>query len=62
MSWAPGFRPRKYSIRLPACATGSKVGFGMNRLIFPPTKSRTRPSTSAHCIARFAMAGSMWRV
>ena len=34
-------------------AIGSKVGFGMNLLIFPPTSSRFLPFTSAHCMHRF---------
>ncbi len=62
MSLASGLRPRKYSSRLPGLATGSNRGLGMNRLIFPPTSSRFRPLISAHCMARLAMAGSMWRV
>ncbi len=62
MSWALGFRPRKYWSRLPGRATGSKVGLGMNRLTVPPTSRRFLPSISAHCMARLAMAGSMCRV
>jgi hypothetical protein len=62
MSCDWGFRPRKYSSRLPGLATGSKVGFGMNRLILPPTNRRWRPLISAHCMARLAIFGSIKRV
>ncbi len=61
-SMPPAFLPRKYSSRLPGRAMGSKVGFGMNLLTLPPTSSRRLPPTSAHCMHRLAMAGSMWRV
>ena len=57
-----GFRPRKYSSRQPGFATGSKVGFGMKRLTFPPTSRQRRPPTSAQSIARFFMRRSMCRV
>ena len=35
-----GLRPRKYSSSAPGLETGSNVGFGMKRLILPPTSSR----------------------
>ena len=34
----------------------------MNLLIFPATSRRFLPFTSAHCMHRLAMAGSMWRM
>ncbi len=41
---------------------GSKVGFGMNLFTLPPTNNRRLPPTSAHCMHRLAMDGSMYRV
>ncbi len=53
---------RKYESRQPGLATGSKVGFGMNRLTLPPTRSRFLPSISAHCIARRRISLGMNRM
>ena len=53
-----GLRPRKYSSIAPGLATGSNVGFGMKRLILPPTSSRVLPSIWAHCIVRLAQPRS----
>ena len=57
-----GLRPRKYSSMAPGLATGSNVGFGMKRLILPPTSGRVLPSIWAHCMVRFANSGARWRV
>ena len=54
-----GLRPRKYCSRLPGAESMSNVGFGMKRLIFPPTSNIWRPFTSAHCIQRRLNSGSM---
>lgn len=62
MSLPSGLRPRKYWSREPGFATGSKVGLGMKRWIFPQITSRLRPSTVARWIALFASLRSMWRV
>lgn len=43
-------------------AIWSKVGLGMNLLTLPATMKRFRPSISAHCMQRFFMDGSMWRM
>ena len=62
MSLPSGFLPRKYSSRMPGFATGSKVGFGMKRLILPPTSRRFLPSTIAHCMQRFWSFFGTWRM
>ena len=57
-----GCLPRKYRSSEPGRAMGSNVGLGMNRQIFPPTRSRLRPSMVAHCTPRLRKAGSRYRV
>ncbi len=57
-----GLRPRKYSSITPGAATGSKVGLGMNLLIFSPTSRRCRPLSVTHCSARLRYFGSRYRV
>ncbi|MCI0441207.1 MAG: transposase [Chloroflexi bacterium] len=39
-----------------------RVAYRMKRLRRPPTSRRFLPPTSAHCMQRLRMEGSMWRV